>query len=235
MIGESYKTRRGWSKWSTHQTSRLIFSEWDLMSKSLTPCGCQWPRCPPQNAWMRDFQQPSNHHSTTQKIPISSTSRLFLLHRTIWLWSHLYPNPSPSLTGNTMIIPNQVVGVRHKVKHLFLHSWDQFQHCGIFFFEWSLHLCGICDSESKYSSMNSFMTSEEMNDPDCEWHIFFGCNVVGGWLRNQDGDRSWGGRCFKVFATTKFLAPAVVNYFLFQIVLATIYYFFTVIYRGIFS
>jgi hypothetical protein len=80
----------------------------------------------------------------------------------------------------------------------------------------------------------SCMTTEEVKDPDCE--CLFSSAVRLWWLTERETrteiDRE--GRCFKV-CTTKILAPAVVNSFLSQIVVTTRYYFFTVIYRGIFS
>ena len=79
--------------------------------------------------------------------------------------------------------------------------------------------------------INRDLTSEEAKDPDCECMSSLAVRLW--WLTEKPGRESWG----SVFQSShnKILAPAVLNSFLSQIVVATKYKFFTVVYRGIFS
>jgi hypothetical protein len=82
-----------------------------------------------------------------------------------------------------------------------------------------------------YEQINRVMTSEDVNDPDCE--CIFSSAVRLWWLTEKPGRRDR--RCFKVSHNkiSYSIQPSIP--FPSQIVVATRHYFFTVIYRGIFS
>ena len=103
--------------------------------------------------------------------------------------ANLYP--SPSLTENTLTLPNSVVGPRHEANHLNLRSYGPFHM--VEYFSNEVALLAYVNQNILYAEkINRVMTSEGVKDPDCE--CIFSSAVRLWWLteRKKPGRRSWG-------------------------------------------
>ena len=102
---------------------------------------------------------------------------------------------------------------------------DRFTRWNIFF-GMKLQLVAYVNQNMPYEQIDRVMTSEEVNDPDCE--CIFSSAVRLWWLTEKPGRVE--GRCFKVSDNKNSCSTRCCQFFSLQIVVATRHYFFTVVY-----
>ena len=169
MTREPYKTRSGDPNDPLTKQAAWFFLNEIWMPSCLSPCG--WPRCQSPNTWMLEFldarfQQPSNQHVNQPEnahleswwtIGFSCSIMQFDCGP---LASESKPNRelhdrSKSSRGPAIRLSNYIFAHRAGFTR-----WN-------IFFKWS-RTCGIYESKYPQWANKRVMTSEEVNDPDCE-------------------------------------------------------------------